>query len=129
MSIDIQWKHVIVGFFNERNKKCTSLNTLISYVAYKIYKYKMYCRQESLKETDIGIQNHMKESLYGYSKVVKRLNTLIDYTLFNRIAQILYMIQYYQKYCSYYVIYIMLKNTLSIFNISVYFFIYRSPTQ
>ena len=32
----------------------------------------MYCRQESLKETDTGIQNHIKESLYGYSKVVKR---------------------------------------------------------
>ena len=89
LSIDIQWKHVIVGFYNERNKKCTSLNTLISYVAYRIYKYKMYCRLESLKETDTGIQNHIKESLYGYSKVVKRLNTLIDYKLFNRIAQIL----------------------------------------
>ena len=49
----------------------------------------MYCRLESLKETDTGIQNHIKESLYGNSKVDKRFNTLIDYTLFNRIAQIL----------------------------------------
>ena len=73
----------------KETKKCTSLNTLISYVAYRIYKHKMYCRLESLKETDTGIQNHIKESLYGYSKVVKRLNTLIDYKLFNRIAQIL----------------------------------------
>ena len=32
----------------------------------------MYCRKESLKETETGIQNHIKESLYGYSKVVKR---------------------------------------------------------
>ena len=72
MSIDIQRKHIIVGFYNERNKKSTSLNTLISYVAYRIYKYKMYCRKESLKETETGIQNHIKESLYGYSKVVKR---------------------------------------------------------
>ena len=49
----------------------------------------MYCRLESLKQTDTGIQNHIKESLYGYTKVVKRLNTLIDYKLFTRIAQIL----------------------------------------
>ena len=89
LSIDIQWKHVIVGFYNERNKNCTSLNTLIFYIAYRIYKYKMYCRLESLKETDTGIQNHIKESLYGESKFVKRLNTLIDYKLFYRIAQIL----------------------------------------
>ena len=47
----------------------------------------MYCRLESLKETDTGIQNHIKESLYGYSKIDKRLNTLIDYKLFNRKAQ------------------------------------------
>ena len=73
MLIDIQWKHVIVGFYNERNKKCTSLNTLISYVAYRIYKFKMYCRLESLKETDTGIQNHIKESLYVYIKFVKWL--------------------------------------------------------
>ena len=49
----------------------------------------MYCRLESLIETDTRIQNHVKESLNGYSKVVQRLNTLIDYKLFNRIAQIL----------------------------------------
>ena len=40
-----------------------------------IVKYKMYCRLESLKETDTGIQNHIKESQYGYCK---RLNILID---------------------------------------------------
>ena len=39
LSIDIQWKHIIVGFFNERYKKCTSLYKLISYGAYRIYKY------------------------------------------------------------------------------------------
>ena len=89
MSIDIQWKHIIVGFYNERNKKCTSHNTLLSYVAYRIYKYKMYCRLESLKETDYGIQNHIKESLDGYCKVVKRLNTLIECKMFTRIPQIL----------------------------------------
>ena len=91
MSIDFHWKHIIVRFYNERNKKCTSLNTPIFYVAYRIYKYKMYWRLEQLKETDTGIQNHIKESLYGYSKVVKRLNTLIDYKLFNRIAQLYWL--------------------------------------
>ena len=49
---------------------------------------------ESLKETETCIQNHIKESLYGYSKVVKRLNTLIDYKLFNRIAQILQKVMF-----------------------------------
>ena len=58
-------------------QNCTSLYTLISYVAYRIFKYKMYCRLESLKERDTRIQNHIKESLYGHSKVVKRFKTVV----------------------------------------------------
>ena len=37
-----------------KETKCTSLNTLISYVANRIYKYMMYCRLESPNETDTG---------------------------------------------------------------------------
>lgn len=40
---NIKWKLVIVGFNNESNRKViTFLNSLISCVAYRIDKYKMY---------------------------------------------------------------------------------------
>lgn len=35
-------KHVIIGFY-ENVTKILSINTLILYVAYKIYNFKMYC--------------------------------------------------------------------------------------
>ena len=73
---------------------------------------------ESLKETETCIQNHIKESLYGYSKVVKRLNTLIDYKLFNRIAQILQTVMF-----TLYHIYHVEKQ---IFNV---YFLYNDPLR
>lgn len=59
LSIDFQWKRVI------ERKKCTSLNTHISFSAYRIYKYNLYCRLESLKKMLVSKTTHVKESLYG----------------------------------------------------------------
>lgn len=69
--IDIKWKHVLLGFFHEQNKKIVSLNTLISFIAYIIYKYKMYCRVHSLEETNYNILNHVKVSTVFYASVLK----------------------------------------------------------
>ena len=70
----IQWKHVVVGFYLEDNMKIRLLNFIISFIACKIYKYKMYCRLEDIDETVISIHNYIKHhvvfmgNLFKYSK-------------------------------------------------------------
>jgi hypothetical protein len=60
LNLNVKWKHIMVGIFHERNRKPKSLNLLISYihVAYRIHKYKMYCRLNSLDETCYNIFQH-----------------------------------------------------------------------
>ena len=66
----------MIGFFYEHNTKTKSLNLLISYVAYRIYKYKMYCRLYSIDETCYNIFQHVKFSIMNYTYVLKNLNSL-----------------------------------------------------
>lgn len=61
LSFKIQWKHIVVGFFYEKSDKTKSLNLLITYVAYRIYKQKMLCRLDSMNETECNIYNHVKK--------------------------------------------------------------------
>lgn len=59
-----QWKHVAVGFFNEKSDRAKSLNLLIAYVAYWIYEQKMPCRLDSkMKLNVIYKYNHVKNLL------------------------------------------------------------------
>lgn len=51
IGFDIQWKHVILGFYFERNTKIRYFNTIVSFIAYKIFKYKMFCRSQKKTET------------------------------------------------------------------------------
>ena len=54
--------------FNEINEKTLILNNFICFIAFKIYKYKMFCRVTNEKETLFGIQNYIKRQtkLYYY---------------------------------------------------------------
>ena len=40
-SFQIEWKHIVVGFYSVENDKIKTLNLFISYVANRIYKYEM----------------------------------------------------------------------------------------
>lgn len=43
----MQWKNIYrcnFQIFNKHNRKVISLNTFISYMAYRIYKHKLYCK-------------------------------------------------------------------------------------
>ena len=84
LNLNVKWKHIMVGFFHERNRKTKSLNLLISYIAYRIYKYKMYCRLNSLDETRYNIFQHVKFSVMKYAKILKNLNVLAEYRLFEK---------------------------------------------
>lgn len=82
LKIDTKWKHAIIEFFHEHNRKVISLETLISYVAYSIFKYKMYCRLSSFDETNYNILCNVKSSIVFYSFILKKLNSDTDYKLF-----------------------------------------------
>ena len=55
MNFEIKWKNAILGFYLEDNRKISLFNTIIWFVAYRIYKYKMWCRLENITETIINI--------------------------------------------------------------------------
>lgn len=42
VDLEISWKHVVIGFY-ENSKFLNAMDILISFVALKIYKYKMKC--------------------------------------------------------------------------------------
>ena len=82
LSFQIKWKHIVVGFYSEENDKIKTLNLFISYVAFRIYKYKMLCRLDSLSETAYNLYNHVKKSIYFYSSVLGHLNENVTNKIF-----------------------------------------------
>ena len=85
----IQWKHIIVGFFLEESAKIDSLNIIISFVACKIYKYKMYCRLESLDEREINIRNNLRQSTIFMRSVLKYRKKFICQKMFENLSELL----------------------------------------
>lgn len=51
--------------------KIKSLKLLIFFIVYKIYYYKMYCRIESLQETEIDVLKSVKNALIQYSSMLR----------------------------------------------------------
>ena len=68
---DIQWKHIVIGFCLENNEKVSIFNSIISFIACRIYKFKMYCRLELIDESEYAIQCHLKKQLLFYHNVLK----------------------------------------------------------
>lgn len=63
IGFDIQWKHVILGFYFERNTKIRYFNTIVSFIAYKIFKYKMCCRSQKKTETYNELVLYLKNNI------------------------------------------------------------------
>ena len=64
----IRWKHIILGFYHEKNPKTYFYNDFISLVAYNIYKYKMTARYEKKVENEFGLRKYLKNALmFKYS--------------------------------------------------------------
>lgn len=86
----IKWKLVIIGFYNENNPKVLFYNTIISYLAFKIYKFKMGCRMKNESQDGLKLKQFVKTSLYRdmdimlefsnmtmFKNTVKRLKNLL----------------------------------------------------
>merc|ERR1712074_223758 len=87
VNFDISWKIILVGFFHEINNKTIMYNNLISFIAFKIYKYKMYSRVKNERETAFGLQNYMKKHTFLYFCTLKNTNTSFDCKIFEKISE------------------------------------------
>ena len=63
LNFDVKWRHIIFGFYLEENSKVVFYNTLLSFIAYRIYKYKMYCRIDNINETEYNVKCSVRNSL------------------------------------------------------------------
>ena len=63
LNIDIAWKHILLGLYNECIENVMFLNNVISFVALKIYKFKMFCRLEQLEESENNVRFYLQRSL------------------------------------------------------------------
>ncbi|XP_056007600.1 uncharacterized protein LOC130050839 [Ostrea edulis] len=73
LKFDISWKTIVIGFYYENNEKTLFLNSIISLIACKIYKYKMYCRLDNKDEKPQEICNHIKSKLNFYTEVYTKI--------------------------------------------------------
>jgi hypothetical protein len=62
LKFKIKWKNIILGFFHEENKTTLSLNYLLSYTAFYIYKIKMKLRFENKEENTNDILHFVKSN-------------------------------------------------------------------
>lgn len=68
----VSWKHVIVGLYKEINNKVIVYNNVISFVALRIYKYKMWCRINDDIEKPEDIISHVKTSTKIFYLALKK---------------------------------------------------------
>lgn len=65
---DVKWKQIVIGFYSVRNETTAMYNLLSSFVALKIYKYKMLYRLENIVETSKGIVCNLKLCIHNTYK-------------------------------------------------------------
>lgn len=67
------WKHIVVGFYLDNNELVKIYNYFLSFIAFRIYKCKMYCRVVQVHETKDFVICSIKEYLKTHCQVLKRL--------------------------------------------------------
>lgn len=63
LKLNITWKTIAVGFFYKFSDATKILNTVISFVGYKIYKYKIKCTLQNEIPNENALLNVLKTSL------------------------------------------------------------------
>ena len=82
LGFDVQWKHIIIGFYHVRNNTTRHYNLLFSFIVYRIYKHKMYCRIEKIDENENSLVHAIRDSAGSYANVVKHLKKNTDASFF-----------------------------------------------
>lgn len=82
---DVKWKQIVIGFYSVRNETTAMYNLLSSFVALKIYKYKMLYRLENIVETSKGIVCNLKLCIHKYLQILHCIGNSRYYSFFKRL--------------------------------------------
>ena len=72
LKFSVSWKTIVIGFYDEVNDKTMLINNIISFIAYRIYTYKMFCRIHNKAESYSDIRKHIQFSLLNYYFVLSK---------------------------------------------------------
>ena len=86
INFTITWKRIVIGFYFENNELSTIYNYFISFIAFRIYKCKMYCRVVQVKETNDYVIRSIKEYFSEHCQVLKRLRRTKEQKLFHHLV-------------------------------------------
>ena len=90
LSSEVQWKHVILGFYFQQNSKLFFLNTVISFLAFKIYKYKLYWSLQNKAEQESMLMSYVKNILINNCAVLLKFSNTMSYKVkIERLAEML----------------------------------------
>ena len=89
LKFNISWKNIVIGFYDEVNDKTVLINNIISFIAYRIYKYKMFCRIHNNPESYTDLRKHVKFSLQNYYFVLSKTSCKHNIALFKKISDVL----------------------------------------
>ena len=89
LKFSVSWKTIVIGFYDEVNDKTVLMNNIISFIAYRIYKYKMFCRIHKA-ESYSDIRKHIQFSLLNYYFVLSKTSCTQSVALFKRMSDILW---------------------------------------
>ena len=46
LNVDIAWKLIVLGFYHETNEKTWTLNNLLAFITFVLYKYKIFIKEK-----------------------------------------------------------------------------------
>ena len=59
LNFDILLKHIVVGFYLDKSETTMMYSSFVSFIVYRIYKSKMYCRNKQNHETCNFIKDYV----------------------------------------------------------------------
>ena len=68
---EVTWKIIVIGFPAYCSKNTFILNNILSFIAYKIYKYKMKCRILNENVTNVSLLCFLKNALAQFYLITK----------------------------------------------------------
>lgn len=90
LKINIAWKHLVLGFIYNGNQSNVVLNNVISFIACKIFKYKMKCKLIEDNVTNEGLILFLRSSLASFFLVNQQAQTVnFDYCILRTLSEML----------------------------------------
>ena len=90
LSFDVQWKHVILGFYFEQNSKLCFLNSVTSFLAFKIFIIQNLLKITKQGKTRVYVSYVKNNLINNCAVLLKFLNTMYKIEKLERLAEMLY---------------------------------------